>query len=72
MLVFDGKNGGAQCRWKMHYVGCTRNEADCPDKFRQEVPKVQGHRAVSKRSFIKFYIKFQYEMRCFKKILGCS
>merc|ERR1712131_243224 len=45
MLVFDGKNGGAQCRWKMHYVGCTRNEADCPDKFRQEVPKVQGHRA---------------------------
>ena len=57
MLVFDGKNGGAQCRWKMHYVGCTRNEADCPDKFRQEVPKVQGHRAVSERS-LKFYMKF--------------
>ena len=57
MLVFDGKNGGAQCRWKMHYVGCSRNEADCPDKFRQEVPKVQGHRAVSKRS-LKFYMKF--------------
>ena len=47
MLVFDGKNGGAQCRWKLHYVGCLRNEANCPDKFRQEVPKVQGHRAVS-------------------------
>lgn len=47
MLVFDGKNGGAQCRWKLHYVGCIRNEADCPMKFRQEVPKVQGHRAVS-------------------------
>jgi hypothetical protein len=48
MLIFDKKNGGAQCRWKLHYVGCNKGTHDkCVDKYRQEVPKVMGQRAVS-------------------------
>ena len=46
-MTFDGKNGGDQCRWKLHYVGCSKNDEECPSRFRQEVTKIVGHRAVS-------------------------
>ena len=46
-LQFDGRNGGDQCRWKLHYVGCAKNDDGCPDRFRETVAKVIGQRAVS-------------------------
>ena len=47
MMIFDPKNGGDQCRWKLHYVGCHKecfindknilyvSLTDCPVKFHE-------------------------------------